>query len=205
MMTPTHFLVTGFAVHRLRRTGTPVPLGPALLGAVLPDFPLALLTLWYLAVPRAANPATGNDVFGELYDRYFFHEPAWIAAHNALHAPLILAGLFAAGWALARWGRTGGMALCWFAISAAVHTALDTVSHHTDGPLLLFPVDWSFRLQAPVSYWDPRYGGAIFVRLEIALDVLLALYFLAAFLERRRVRGEPRSERPGGPRVGAAS
>lgn len=191
MMTQSHFLVTAFVAHRCRKAGQPVRMGVALLGSVLPDLPLALLTVWFFAVPRAAEPAVAGDPFGELYDRYFFNEPVWIVAHNMLHAPLILAALFGVGWLISRRGRPWGVTLCWFAAAAAFHTIIDVFTHHNDGPLLLFPFDWSLRAQAPISYWDPSHGGAIFSIFETGLDLAIIGYFLIVWIAWRRSRETP--------------
>lgn len=188
MMTQTHVLIAGFVVERVGRAQTRVRAAAVLLGALVPDLPLLLLTIWYVSLRRPA----GGDWFGVAYDRYFFHEPLWIVSHNIFHAPLILAVLFAVGHA-ARDRRLGD-ALRWFAGSAAGHTLIDVFTHREDGPLLLFPFDWSFRVQAPVSYWDPRYGGDVFFPLELGLDILIIAY-LAAVLWRR----ERRRSGPGGP------
>jgi hypothetical protein len=195
-MTQSHLLVTGFATHRLRRSGVPVRTGAVLWGAVLPDVPLFVLTAWFFLVPRRAAPAGGWDVFGALYDRYFFAEPLWIVAHNTLHAPLILALLFAAGVVLHRRGSGWGTAASWFAVSAALHTLMDVGTHREDGPLLLFPLDWTFRVRGPVSYWDPRYGGDVFFGLELGLDLIMVAYFVAVYVRWRAGRQRDRMSSP---------
>jgi len=185
MMTQTHVLIAGLVVARVERARTRARAAAVLLGALAPDLPLLLLTVWYTAVRRP----TGGDWFGMAYDRYFFHEPLWIVSHNILHAPLILAVLFAAGHA-AR-DRRAGDALRWFAGSAAGHTLVDVFTHRGDGPLLLFPFDWSYRVQAPVSYWDPRYGGDVFFRFELGLDLLIVAYLVTVLWWHGRRRSEP--------------
>lgn len=182
MMTPSHLLVTGLVAHRLRRGGVRVAVAATLVGSVAPDLPLALLTLWFLARARPA----GGEWFGELYDAYFFHEPVWIISHNILHAPLILGVLFLVGALLVARQRRVGDAVRWFAAGAAGHTLVDVFTHRHDGPLLLFPLEWSFRIQAPVSYWDPNYGGDVFFRFELAADLLIVGYFLFVLWGRRR-------------------
>lgn len=184
-MTQSHLLIAGLGAHGLRRSGVRVRTGAVLMGAVLPDVPLILLTAWFALAPGRAARVGGGDVFGPLYDRYFFEDPLWIVTHNALHAPILLVLVFAAGLALHRRGHWSGAATCWFAASAALHTLIDVGTHRDDGPLLLFPLDWSLRVHAPISYWDPRYGGSVFFRLELALDLLILAYFAAIYLRWR--------------------
>lgn len=185
MMTQSHLLITALVADRARRAGVRVRTWAALLGSVAPDLPLALLTGWFVVWRRQP----GAEWFGTPYDDYFFGDPLWVVSHNILHAPLILAVVFLTGQWLSSRGQALGAATRWFAAGAAAHTLIDVFTHRHDGPLLLFPLDWSFRVQAPVSYWDPRYGGAVFFRFEIALDLLIAAYFLVVFARRVRRAG----------------
>lgn len=156
--------------------------GAALAGSFAPDVPLFMLTGWYLLMARSP----GGPWFGEAYDQYFFDDPLWIIAHNFLHAPLILAALFALGYVRRLRDGGAGRALWWFSGAAAGHTLIDVFTHRHDGPLLLFPFDWSFRVQAPVSYWDPRYGGDLFFPLEVGFSLLIVVYLAAAAVRRHR-------------------
>jgi membrane-bound metal-dependent hydrolase YbcI (DUF457 family) len=98
----------------------------------------------------------------------------------------VLAVIFAAGLFLHRRGSAWGHWLVWFALAAAFHTGVDILTHHHDGPLLLFPFDFSTRFASPISYWDPDHYGRIFTRFEIALDLLLAGYFLVGWWRKRQ-------------------
>jgi len=184
LQTQSHLLLTWFLAHKL---GARVePHMPAVLaGSLAPDLPLFLLTAWFFAVPRRREGADG-EVFGELYDAYFFEEPLWIVAHNVLHAPFILAALMGLGlWLIRRGGRWGEV-LVWFTAGCALHSLIDTFTHHNDGPLLLFPFDWSFRFASPVSYWHPDYFGTVFMPLELAMNVLIVGYFVGRWLRGRQ-------------------
>lgn len=187
-MTQTHVLLTALAVERAGRAGLQVRGASAVFGSLAPDLPLLLLTLWYAVVVRPP----GAQVFAEAYDAYFFQDPLWIVSHNLLHAPLVLAALFAFGHALRSGGRGAGGALRWFVAGAAGHTLIDVFTHRGDGPLLLFPFDWSFRFMAPVSYWDPRHGGNVVFPLEVALNVVIVAYFTLLLRRRRRGTGVAR-------------
>ncbi len=184
MMTQSHLLITGLLGHRLRRSGRRLRFGAFLLGSVLPDVPLILLTLGYVAWHRwgPALPA-GERLFGASYDALYFGNPLWLLATSLFHAPLLIAAL---AWGGRRWRRPS---LVWLAAGCGLHTLLDVFTHHDDGPLLLFPLDWHYRFRAPISYWHPQYGGALFSRLELLLDLAIATYLLAvAWVARRRRR-----------------
>lgn len=191
MMTPSHFLMTAAGAALLRWRGVDVRTVPLLLGSVLPDLPLYVLSAGYigwnyfLAPTLLGVAAPAEHVFGAGYDTNYFTNPWWIASHNALHAPLILLALgLLAGWAQ-RSGRSWGAPLLWFVAGCAVHAAVDIATHRDDGPLLFFPVDWSYRFPAPISYWDRRYGGAIFAPIERAFDVMIVLALGAGWLRGR--------------------
>lgn len=75
--------------------------------------------------------------------------------------------------------------MLWFALGAGLHSAIDILTHAGDGPLLLFPLNWTYRFSSPVSYWDPEYYGRIFAPIEHVLDVVLLIYI---FVNWRRNR-----------------
>jgi hypothetical protein len=177
MWTPSHFLLTAFAAERLRRRRS-VPLGPLLAGAVMPDVPLVALTLGYAAWRRLAGTAgPGEGLYAPGFDHLFFRDPLWVTLHNSLHAPLVLLVVGWIGWATRRRGPRWGAGLCWFAAGCAFHTVLDVATHTHDGPLVLFPLNWTYRIASPVSYWHPAHFGAVFSRLEWTLDLAVLIYF----------------------------
>lgn len=104
MMTQSHFLISGFLAHRLRRWNMELRVPAFLIGSIAPDIPLTLLTVWFYFVPLGGLASTHDELFGPLYDQYFFEEPFWIVSHNTLHAPLVLIGLILVGVTLARRG-----------------------------------------------------------------------------------------------------
>lgn len=83
----------------------------------------------------------------------------------------------------------------WLGCAAMLHTLCDIPLHTTDGPLLLFPLNWDWRFASPVSYWDPRYYGKQWSILEHALDLILlsywAIYGLRYYFQKKR----PKSNR----------
>lgn len=188
MQTYSHFLMTALAGDRLKKRKVEVHSQALLLGSVLPDLALYLLTGWYLVYYRWLAPVDQrpDSVFGDLYDQYYFHNPIWIVGHNLFHAPLMLTALGIAGYLGMQRRRKWGALLFWLAVGCSFHSLVDIFTHRDDGPLLFFPFDWSYRFAAPVSYWDPRYGGSVFAPLELALDALIIGYFVVLWLRRRR-------------------
>ncbi len=174
MMTPSHLVMTAALRRWLGprdRAGTAF-----VLGAVAPDAPLWLLSLGALVYYRGVLGWPVATTFAHVYDHLFFEHPLWIWSHNLLHAPLVLAAGLAASLV------AGARGVRWFLLGCALHAAVDVLTHHDDGPLLLFPFDWTTRWQSPVSYWDERFYGGPFARVELAVDALLC----AVLIMRRR-------------------
>ncbi len=172
MQTYSHFLLT--AVLQCALKPKTAKDGVALLaGSAAPDVPLALLSLGYVVDRRYLRPHLPDKTrCSPTYNQLYFNNLWWIAAHNSLHAPLPLFALALLGILLRRrW-------LLWFAAGCGLHTAVDIFSHADDGPALLFPLNWRYRFKAPVSYWDPAYGGRTFRILEHLLDLLLIIYLI---------------------------
>lgn len=185
MQTYSHFLITAVAGERLRGR-IRVRLKPFLAGSVVPDLPLLLLTLWY-AVWRDRLGAGDEFIFGPTFDRLYFEDPVWIVLTSLFHAPVLLLAMIGLGaWARSR-GRPWGGWLLWFGLGCALHTLLDIPTHRGDGPLLFFPLEWGFRFESPISYWDPAYGGRTVALVEHGLDLAIVGYF--AVLGFRHWRG----------------
>ena len=167
--------------HRLSRTATYA----ALIGAIAPDVPLFILTLWYWA--------RYGFGFGPEYDLFYFNDPMWIVGHSLFHAPAISL-LFIAAAAIIRRPNAGegtrrtAVALRWFGISTLLHTAIDVPTHYHDGPLILFPFDWTFRIRAPVSYWDPAHHGIPMMIFGLALDIALSALWIRWWRRDKRAR-----------------
>ena len=176
MNTPSHFLVNAALAKGWR--GLPIVKSAFLLGSIAPDLPLYLLSIGSLIYYHFLRGWSLAETFRYMFDDLYFNHPLWIACHNFLHSPILLAlGLI---W-LRRWcDRVPSTKAWWFWFFAgcAVHTLLDIPTHVDDGPLLFFPLEWSFRFQSPVSYWDDRYYGREFSIFEAILDSVLLLYLL---------------------------
>lgn len=204
MQTQTHFLMTAALRTPLKKRGVTLDTPAFLLGSVLPDVPLFLLSLVFGAFTVMVQDGMTEETMAR-FDWHFFNDPAWIIPHNFFHAPFILAVIFGAGLLLLRRGSPWGNRLLWFALAAALHTGVDIFTHHSDGPLLLFPFDWHTRFASPISYWDPEHYGGIFRRFEIILDVALLGYLLLVRRQERTqsqtIASPPRASRKESRRV----
>lgn len=180
MQTYSHALITAALEKRYGgRSPIKVDRWALLLGSVMPDIPLFILTMIFFATRASSGEGFDSGLFGQEYDTLYFTDPIWIIGHNLFHAPLMVTLYLAIGyyWGIRR-GKRWARALFWFAIGAGLHTLIDIPTHRNDGPLLFFPFDWETRFTGPVSYWDPQYGGRIFAPLEHLLDVLLIGFLL---------------------------
>ena len=169
MNTPSHFLI-GAAIAKFSRH--PVVTSAFLLGSIAPDIPLYLLSIGGY-FHYTGNGMSTAETFRYMFDDLFFTDPVWISLHNGLHSPLVLGVAIALLWtsrdrlgSFARW-------CFYFFLACLLHTALDIPTHVHDGPLLLFPLNWSLRFRSPVSYWDTEYFGREFAYFELTLDFIL--------------------------------
>lgn len=162
MNTPAHLLIGAgvFATPHRAAVNT-----AALLGSVLPDLSLYLLSGWALIVQRI--PA--QQVFDTLY-----FSPGWQNVFAIDNSFVLWAAGLAAGAALkARWA----IALCG---AALLHLIGDFLLHHGDARRHFWPLsDWVF--VSPVSYWDPRHFGHIVGPLEGALCLLICVLLWRRF------------------------
>jgi hypothetical protein len=185
MQTHSHFLITAFGANKYK-SSSPIPLhGRALLvGSVLPDLPFWLLTilgeLYFLYVaplPGGDRDATAMQIMEYLHFDRFFNDPLWIISHNFFHSLIINALLIGMGWMIWRNGKRWGLVLFWLAVSTQLHTLIDIFTHSSDGPLLFFPINWTYRFQSPISYWETDSYGYMFVIFEYLLDAFILGYF----------------------------
>ena len=169
MQTYSHFLATAVASKNKSVNQSKIPL---LAGSISPDIPLAIISIGYIIDRRFIRPHLPDKTrCSPTYNDLYFNNPWWIAAHNLLHAPLmvLLLGMMGYFWRHTRWGH----GLFSFAIGCGGHSAIDILTHADDGPVLFFPLDWHTRFPSPLSYWDPAHGGRVFRILEHLLDGLL--------------------------------
>ena len=201
MHTYSHFLVTAALQGPLKsRTATAPSRLPAartgalLLGSILPDLPLTLVAIFTIArdffsgafamidfeslEPGAPIPQEWLDasMTMRLFDIWFFENPWMMAAHNLFHSPLLLALYIGVAYSLWRRKVFGAGWFFWLACAAMLHTLIDIPLHVEDGPLVFFPLNWSYRYRAPISYWDSEHGGAWWTMFEHSMDALLLLF-----------------------------
>jgi LexA-binding, inner membrane-associated putative hydrolase len=182
---PSHFLITA-TLNRVAGKRLHTVTSAVLIGSVAPDVPLVVLSVStaFFKLVREGRPITNIHSF--MFDDLFFTNPVWIIGHGTLHAPLLLGAALLVTSLLRK--QTWANWLWWFFIACAFHTLLDIPTHSSDGPLLLFPLNWTFRFQSPISYWEETKYGRTFTYLEYALDIFLLCYlFLAWFFRERRV------------------
>ncbi|MBW4491040.1 MAG: hypothetical protein KME12_25030 [Trichocoleus desertorum ATA4-8-CV12] len=176
MNTYSHFLMTAALDKALPRV--PIVKRAFLLGSVAPDLPLWVLSIGGLVYYHFIRGWSLADTAHLLFDELYFHDPFWIAAHNTLHAPVLLVLGVAYVWLKRRHIGSRTRWLFWFLLACLFHTTVDILTHVDDGPLLFFPLNWSVRFHSAISYWDPRYYGYEFQWFEKTLDLLLLIYLL---------------------------
>jgi len=164
MFTQTHLLV-GAAVFA--RPGNRTVALAGLMGALVPD-----TDVWAMFIVERLRGATGCEVF-----HYRYWETPWTTLQvllNSIPAYLALIALSLAGLLMpGLLPRRVALIVLVFAISALLHVGADFLLHHEDARAQWMPfTDWIFR--SPVSYWNPRNYGQIFMTFEIGLGLALA-------------------------------
>ena len=156
----------------------PMVRSAVLIGSVAPDVAFHLLTLgsfmyFYNVMGWPLNEAA-RYIFGTLY----FEDPVWIASHNLLHSPVsLLFGLAVVHSLRNRWSHLSHW-MHWFLMACLLHSLVDIVTHHNDGPVLFWPLNWHFRFSSPISYWDNAHFGRQVGTFEWILDLSLVGYLI---------------------------
>lgn len=151
------------------------------MGSVAPDIALYGLSIsgivWFRWIKHWEWEAIGTH----LYSNLFYNDPWWITLHHSLHSPTVLAVALLVTRLSTGTTRFLDSWWTWFFASCMLHTLIDIPVHHDDGPLVFWPIDWSYRFESPVSYWDPNHFG----RPAMAFEALLAIVLLARLLLKR--------------------
>ena len=131
----------------------------ALLGALLPD---ALMFVFYVYQKFVVGMPES------LIWQQAYYAPLWQAAFDVFNSfPLILL-LGLAGY----WRKS--IFLEALALSMLLHCMLDFPLHNDDAHRHFYPLsDWRF--ESPVSYWDARFFGDIFMFVELAIVVVACI------------------------------
>lgn len=101
----------------------------------MPDVPVAAVGA-YVALTPDPGPSFTNRMAA-----LYFHEPTLIVAHNFLHPPLVIIILASA--ALIAGSRHDVSRLLALTLALGLHSTIDILTHHDDGPLLLWPFGWA--------------------------------------------------------------
>jgi hypothetical protein len=194
MNTPSHVLIN-LAIKRAGgKRAASIPWKAFFWGSFMPDIPFGLLSLaatfYYRIILGNQSPYLMETVLHPLY----FNNPLWIATHNILHAPLALGTYLFLLW---RWRNRPGKVqnwLYWFFVSCSLHAGIDILTHFDDGPVLFWPLDWSFRFHSPISYWDTAHFGSEFMIFELILDAALLGYLLIPIISKWYIRRKDTSK-----------
>ena len=152
MNSPSHFLMTKALRQALPRI--PMVRSAVLLGSVAPDVAFYLLTLSSLFYFQTVMKWPFNERARYICGTLYFEDPVWIAGHNLLHSLVsLLFGLGVARSLKNPWSPFSHW-MHWFLMSCLLHSLVDVMTHHDDGPVLFWPLSWSFRFYSPISYWD---------------------------------------------------
>ncbi len=196
MQTYSHFLLTWALEKPLRKIREKTNLPPVrksalLIGSIAPDALLIGISVVLGIIDVGKGDLGGKEsLLHTLFSDWFFRDLWIIVAQNTFHSPLVLSGLIAIGLILWRQTKKSGGWLVWFSSAAMLHTLIDIPLHHDDGPLVFFPINWTYRFQGSVSYWDPNHFGREFFLFEHLLVVLLIL-----ILVRQKMRNSSRKSR----------
>ena len=181
---PTH-LVINAAIEKKIGAKANIVKSAFLWGSVVPDFPLAILTLGFISYNRyiAAQPTSG--MMNSAFDNLYFNNPWWIAAHNFLHSPTALVIYAILLWRFVDKPNTRGHWWLSFVFGCMVHSVIDIFTHYDDGPVLFFPFDWHTRFYSPLSYWDRAHYADQFFFIELGINIVLLGYlFLPKLIQR---------------------
>jgi len=151
-------------------------------GATAPDVPLALVWSWVAAGVTLRSGSINQTEIQQAFDPIYFGFGWTSALHNVLHSPLSLLGLLLLAQAARAFSPDLASRLWVFLMGAATHSLVDIATHIQDGPLVLWPINYSLRLEGFVSHWDPMHGGLWMTGLESGAGIFVAAYII---LERR--------------------
>ncbi len=158
--TPAH-IVFGLAALGPGRAAT-YPLAIAV-GAVLPDLAMMFFYAWHKLL------GTAEDAIWS----YHYFEASWQALFDLCNSiPLVVAAMFYFYW------RKKTAMVCLFA-SMLVHCVLDLFVHNDDAHRHFYPFS-NWKLESPISYWDPSYHGDIVGMIEVAAVVVLSIWMWRA-------------------------
>ena len=176
MRTYSHFLIT--AALRKLCPSLPIKRSAVYLGSVAPDLPLLAMSVGGYVYFHYYLAWESRDTFRHLFDVLFFNDPFWIASHHFLQAPFILVAAIVTFWRVIGKREVLESWWFWFFFACMIHAVVDILTHNDDGPLVFFPLDWTYRFASPVSYWDRDHYAEAFTAFENVLDIGLLAYLV---------------------------
>jgi hypothetical protein len=177
MHTPSHFIMT-LAARKALRKKADIPLSAAAWGSLIPDIAIYALSvagyIHFVLFEGMTLEAASRHMFQVL----FYEDTIWLVLQNCMQSLVVIsAGLIFVHRSkrlkanVRRW-------LWWCLWAMMIHTWIDIFTHADDGPLLFFPLSWSYRFESPVSYWDVNYHAGKFMWFEFPFDAACVLYLL---------------------------
>ncbi len=150
MNTPAHVVLNLIALGRNRSR---FPWLPVLLGGIVPDLPIFVFYLLARGILRLPE----HTIWSATY-----FEPSWQLFFDVFNSlPLVALGLLLAF----RFRSVWWMA---FFLSMGLNCLADLLVHQDDAHRHFLPFsDWRFA--SPLSYWDPRHYGHLFLVAEAVL------------------------------------
>ena len=156
----------------------PMVRSAVLIGSVAPDVAFYLLTLSSFVYFHNVMGWPLNEAARYIFGTLYFEDPVWIAGHNLLHSPVsLLFGLAVVHSLRNRWSHFSHW-MHWFLMACLLHSFVDILTHHDDGPALLWPLSWDIRFYSPISYWDHAHFGSQVGTFEWILDLSLVGYLV---------------------------
>lgn len=157
MNTPAHIAVSLLVWRNEPGWGAVTAVG---VGALLPDAPM----FGFYAYQKLIAGRSEGEIWSNLY-----FEDTWQLFFDVFNSvPLMLAVIcisYATGW---RWGVLLGA-------SALLHLCCDFPLHHDDAHRHFLPFT-NWRFVSPISYWDPKHFGFIFLPVELLFAIGACTY-----------------------------
>ena len=130
------------------------------LGAMLPDLPM----FGFYAYQRLWVGSSEREIWSTLY-----FQQNWQLFFDVFNSiPLAIAAILLCQWGGWRWTML-------LASSALVHMLCDLPLHHDDAHRHFLPLT-TWRFSSPVSYWDHRHFGHIFMWIELVFAIGACLF-----------------------------
>lgn len=184
MITTTHVVTNALLARRGKAQGQAAPIivkaGWFIAGGLAPDVGLTLLSAGAAVYFPLVENMTRAEALEHAFSNLFFNDWRWISVQNTLHSPVVLGAMYGLG------RLTKSKATMAFALGCLLHTTMDIPVHHDDGPLVLFPLNWDFRVESPVSYWDRDHYAAIVAPIDLAVTVIGGASLAWRYVQGRR-------------------